>query len=255
MIDLHCHILYGLDDGPKTIEESVELAKAAADQGIHTIVATPHHQNGRYINEKETILRGVAELNDMLRDKGINVTILPGQEIRLYGEVLEDYDAGRIATINETNKYILIEFPTNHVPRYTESLFYDLQLRGFIPVIAHPERNMEIIERPAILYDLINKGALAQLTAASITGDFGKKIKKFSMQLIEHNLVHMVVSDAHNTINRMFKLREAYAEIQSLYGDEMLYQFQDTAYDIIGGKVIDKYDPEQIRKKKFLGIF
>lgn len=255
MIDLHCHILPGIDDGPKTMEESLQMVKEAAKQGIHTIVATPHHQNGKYQNEKQIILHHVDKLNALLKDQEIAVKILPGQEIRLYGELIQDYDSGTILTKNETGKYILVEFPSNHVPRYTESLLYDIQLKGLIPIIAHPERNTEIIERPGLLYDLIKKGALSQVTAASLTGEFGKKIKKFSMQLIEHNLAHMIASDAHNTTSRSFKLREAYDVLEKEFGTDMHYLFQETVYSIISGQSIYKLDPEHIRRKKLFGIF
>lgn len=255
MIDLHCHILSGIDDGAKTIEESVQMAKEAMQQGIHTIVATPHHQNGKYNNEKQVILEKVNELNAVLKEQDIAVKILPGQEIRLYGEFLQDYDSGTILTKNETGKYVLVEFPSNHVPRYAESLLYDIQLKGLVPIIAHPERNTEIIERPGLLYNLIKKGALSQVTAASLTGEFGKKIKKFSMQLVEHNLAHMIASDAHNITTRSFKLREAYDVLEKEFGTDVHYLFQETVYSIISGQSIYKLDPEQIRKKKLFGIF
>jgi protein-tyrosine phosphatase len=255
MIDLHCHILPGIDDGPQNMEEAILMAKQAVNQGIHTIVATPHHQNGRYINEKQLILNQVKGLNEQLYQKGVPLTILPGQEVRLYGEILQDYALQHIATLNETNKYILIEFPSNHVPRYAQTLLYDIQLQGMTPIIAHPERNAEIIERPEILFNLIEKGALSQVTASSLTGDFGKKIKKFSLELIEHGLAHVVASDAHNTSGRSFKLREAYDVIGKEFGENTISQFQDTVYGIIGGKGIYKQEPERIRKKKLFGIF
>ena len=255
MIDLHCHILPGIDDGPETMEESLQMAKEAAQQGIHTIVATPHHQNGKYHNERQVILQKVHQLNEVLKEQDISIKILPGQEIRLYGEFLQDYDSGTILTKNETGKYVLVEFPSNHVPRYAEALLYDIQLKGLIPIIAHPERNAEIIERPNLLYDLVNKGALSQVTAASLTGGFGKKIKKFSMQLIEHNLTHMIASDAHNTTSRSFKLREAYDVLQKEFGTDVHYLFQETVYSIISGQSIYKLDPECVRRKKLFGIF
>jgi protein-tyrosine phosphatase len=255
MIDLHCHILPGVDDGPETIEESLEMAKQAAEQGIHTIVATPHHQNGKYNNEKQAIMQKVNELTTLLKQQDISITILPGQEVRLYGEFLQDYEAGTILTKNETGKYVLVEFPSNHVPRYAEALLYDIQLKGLVPIIAHPERNAEIIERPHLLYDLVNKGALSQVTAASLTGGFGKKIKKFSIQLIEHNLTHMIASDAHNTTTRSFKLREAYDVLEKEFGTDMLYLLQENVYSIISGQSIYKLDAERIQRKKLFGIF
>ena len=184
MIDLHCHILPGIDDGAQTVTDSLAMAKQAVSEGIHTIVATPHHQNGKYVNEHDSIIYQVGQLNDELKQNEIPLKILPGQEVRLYGDLLEDYEAGKIVTLNETNKYILIEFPSNHVPRYAEQLLYELRVKGMIPIIVHPERNAELIERPDKLYDLVSKGALTQVTAGSLLGKFGKKSKNFHCNLL-----------------------------------------------------------------------
>ena len=254
MIDLHCHILPGVDDGARDLSESVKMAKKAVEQGIHTIVATPHHLNNRYENPKETIIDRVRELNRVLLEEKIDLNVLPGQETRIYGEMVEGYELGEILPIDNT-QYVLVEFSSSHVPRYTEKLFYDLQTKGLIPVIVHPERNQEIIERPDVLYKLVEKGALTQVTAASISGDFGKKIKTFSLQLIEANLTHFIASDAHNTVNRTFKMREAFDIIQAKYGNDMVYLLEENAELVIEGSHIYKEVPERIKKKKFLNIF
>lgn len=255
MIDLHCRILPKLDDGAQSIEDSIAMAKEACKEGIHTIVATPHHQNGVYTNPAENILHQVKQLNDRLKEEEINLTILPGQEIRLYGELLEDYELGKIVTLNRTDKYILIEFPANHVPRYAEKMLYELRVKGITPIIVHPERNTEIIERPEVLYKLVNQGALTQITAGSVTGKFGKKIKKFSLQLIEHHLTHVISSDAHNTTTRSFHLQLAYETVEKTFGSSTLYYFKENTYSLISGEMIYREEPEKIRRKKILGLF
>jgi protein-tyrosine phosphatase len=254
MIDLHSHILPSGDDGARELSESVKMAQKAVEQGIHTIVATPHHLNNRYENPKQTIIDRVRELNKVLLDEKIDLNVLPGQETRIYGEMLAGYEKGEILPIDNT-QYVLVEFSSTHVPRYTEKLFYDLQTKGLIPVIVHPERNQEIIERPEVLYQLVEKGALTQVTAASLCGDFGKKIKNFSLQLIDSNLTHFISSDAHNTSNRTFKMREAYDIIQAKYGNDMVYLFQENAELVIKGSHVYKEVPERIKKKKFFKIF
>jgi protein-tyrosine phosphatase len=254
MIDLHCHILPGVDDGAQSLSDSLNMARKALEQGIHTIVATPHHLNNSYENPKRLILARVEELNQLLQKEQIDVKILPGQEVRVHGEMIEGYAAGEILTVNHT-PYVLVEFPSNHVPRYTEKLFYDLQVNGLIPVIVHPERNQEIIERSDLLYQLVKKGALTQITAASVCGDFGKKIKNFSLQLIEANLTHFLASDAHNLTKRTFKMREAYDVMEQKYGSEMVYYFDENAHLVVEGKPIYKEDPERIKKKKFFKLF
>ena len=178
MVDLHCHILPGIDDGAQNLSDSIEMAKQAVDEGIHTIVATPHYIKNVYENNKQTILTKTAELNDALKTAGIDLQILPGQEPRIDGDLLTNLDKGEVITL-AGSPYLFIEFPSAHVPRYTEKLFYDLQQNGLIPIIVHPERNREIIERPEMLYQFVNNGALTQVTAGCLCGDFGKKIKEF----------------------------------------------------------------------------
>ncbi|EKN66459.1 PHP domain-containing protein [Neobacillus bataviensis LMG 21833] len=254
MIDLHCHILPGIDDGAKDMSESIMMARKAVEQGIDTIVATPHHLNNQYENPKQEIIDRVSELNKILLEEKIDLNVLPGQEVRIHGEMIEGFEAGEIQPIDGT-QYVLVEFSSSHVPRYTERLFYDLQMKGLIPVIVHPERNQEIIENPEILYQFVKKGALTQVTAASICGDFGKKIKTFSQQLIEASLTHFIASDAHNLTNRTFKMREAYSQVQEKYGNDMIYMFQENAALVIQGNHVYKEVPERVKKKKLFGIF
>ncbi|CAM4161638.1 tyrosine-protein phosphatase [Lederbergia lenta] len=255
MIDIHCHILPGIDDGSDNFTESLLMARQAEKEGISTIIATPHHQNGRYNNYKADIIEKTAELNEYLQTENINVEILPGQETRIYGELLEDYEAGEILTLANISSYLFIELPSNHVPGYTEQLCFDTQMQGLTPVIVHPERNSELIEHPDKLYKLVKNGVATQITAGSFTGYFGKKIQKFTFDLIESNLTHFLASDAHNTTKRCFKMEEAYELLKKKYGTDSLYYFMDNAELITEGKDIDREIPTPIKRKKILGIF
>jgi len=251
LIDIHCHILPGIDDGAKTIADSLTMAKEAAKQGIRTIVATPH-LNSHYDNRKPLILSKVEELNLALQGEKIDLTILPGQEPRIYGEILEDLEKDEIQPLNGTN-YLFIEFPSNHVPRYTEKLLFDLQVKGLVPIIVHPERNSELMEQPDRLYHLVEQGALTQVTASSLCGYFGKKIKNFSIQLVEANLTHFVASDAHNVTSRTFKMDEAFDLVESEFGLDYVYLFKENAELLVEGKHVVKEIPVPVtRKKKFL---
>ncbi|MFB3164802.1 CpsB/CapC family capsule biosynthesis tyrosine phosphatase [Neobacillus sp. 179-J 1A1 HS] len=253
MIDIHCHILPSVDDGAQSLSDSLNMARKAVEQGINKIVASPHHLTSSYNNPKYSIINKVKDLNKALRDEKIELEILPGQEVRIYGEMLEGYEAGEILPVNHT-PYLLVEFPSNHVPRYTEKLFYDLQMNGLIPVIVHPERNQEIMEHPELLYTLVKKGALTQITATSVCGDFGKKIKNFSLQLIEANLTHFIASDAHNITNRTFKLREATGIIERKYGNELVYYFDENAAQLTEGLSVYREDPKRVKKKKLFNL-
>ncbi|MED4039104.1 tyrosine-protein phosphatase [Niallia taxi] len=254
MIDIHCHILPGVDDGPVSIDESLLMAREAVKEGIKTIIATPHHKNNKYENTKNQILEKVRNFNKVLIKENIPLEILPGQENRIYGELIEDFQSEKILTLSNTN-YLFIEFPSTHVPRYTEKLLYEIQTLGIIPIIVHPERNGELLKNPDIIYKLVKNGSLTQVTASSIAGYFGKSIQKFSGQLIEHNLTHFIASDAHNISNRTFKMAEAFKLIESAYGVDYTYIFSENSNSLIKGNNIIKEIPEAIRKKKFLGIF
>jgi len=252
LIDIHSHILPGVDDGAKTEEESIAMAEAALSEGIRTIIATPHHRNRAYDNYKQEIVTNVAILNELFASKNIPLNVLAGQEVRIYGELLEDYAHGDIQTLADT-KYVLVEFPFGSVPQYTERLLYDMQVAGLRPIIAHPERNRELIENHNRMYELIRNGALSQVTAASLLGKFGKEIAEFSEQLIQANLVHFIASDAHNTDSRGFNLRDAYELIKEKYGIETYYMFLENSELLIEDMNVNRLEPTRIQKRK--GLF
>ena len=253
MIDIHCHILPGIDDGAKTLDESVQMAQAAVAQGIETIIATPHF-NYHYNNEKAAILEQTAAFNKQLTEQNIPLTVLPGQEIRIYGEVVQDYQSGKLVSLAETN-YLMIELPSGHVPRFTERVLYELQLEGVIPVIVHPERNQEIVQNPNLLYRLVKNGALTQITAASLCGGFGKNIKRFTQQLIEANLTHFIASDAHNVTTRSCKMAQAIELLEKKCGSGTVYYFTENAHLLVKGSAVQREIPHRIKKRKLWGIF
>ncbi|MEC3884071.1 CpsB/CapC family capsule biosynthesis tyrosine phosphatase [Halobacillus sp. HZG1] len=255
MIDIHSHILPGVDDGAQTIEESVKMAEAAVADGIRTIIATPHHKNGAYDNYKNDILIQVNELNRTFQERGIDLEVLPGQETRIYGEMIKGLQQEEVLPLNQESNYVFVEFPSGSVPRYANQLFFDLQVAGYSPIIVHPERNKAIMENPDLLYSFVKHGAYVQLTAASVCGKFGKKIKKFSEQLLEANLAHLIASDAHNTGSRGFCMTEAYGEIRSTFGLDFVYLLSENAEDVLVGRALQAEPPNHVKKKKIFGLF
>ncbi|WP_431803259.1 tyrosine-protein phosphatase [Halobacillus andaensis] len=256
MIDIHSHILPGVDDGAQGLEDSIEMAKAAVEDGIHTIIATPHHQNGKYNNEKHHILQQVDTLNQNLAGYNIPLEVLPGQETRIHGDMIESIRTDEILSLTNQGTYIFIEFPSDAVPRYAKQLLFDIQLEGYQPIIVHPERNRQIIQHPSFLYNMVSQGAYTQITAASLTGRFGKNIKKFTHQLIEANLTHLIASDAHNTTSRGFCMTDAYDVIKENYGPSMVYLFAENAEFVVKGEGLAADNPLEIKKKKkLLGLF
>ncbi|QAS53442.1 tyrosine-protein phosphatase [Halobacillus litoralis] len=256
MIDIHSHILPGIDDGAQTIEDSIVMARAAVEDGIHTIIATPHHQNGRYINGKQEILPLVEDLNNHLENHNIPLTVLPGQESRIHGEMIEGLHENEVLTLNANeNGYVFVEFPSNHVPRYAKQMLFDIQVDGYQPIIVHPERNTQLIQESNLLLEMVEKGTYTQVTAASVTGRFGKKIKKFTHQLIESNLTHLIASDAHNTTSRGFCLSEAFEEVDKEFGPEIVDLFLENSEAVVSGAALISDQPQPIKRKKLLGIF
>ncbi|SEO25075.1 protein-tyrosine phosphatase [Amphibacillus marinus] len=255
MIDIHCHILPGLDDGAKHMEESLSMARAAINEGIHTIIATPHHKNGSYENDREAIIKEVAYLNESLAYENIPLTILPGQEIRIHGEMINGIQTGELMTLNESTRYAFVELPTNHIPRYTTQLLFDLQVHDLIPIIVHPERNTELLEHPNRLYEFVRNGALTQVTAASTIGKFGKKTMKFSHELIEYNLTHFIASDAHNLRSRSFMMAAAINQLEAKFGQQTVYKLLDNAELLVDGQTVFAEEPQRIERKKFFGLF
>ncbi|MFG6114170.1 tyrosine-protein phosphatase [Halobacillus sp. MO56] len=255
MIDIHCHILPGVDDGAQTMADSITMAKEALEQGIDTIIATPHHLNGKYENPRLTIFHKVQELNEELKRAGVDLTVLPGQETRINGDMITDLEKEEILPLNVDSSYVFVELPSDQVPQYTKQMLFDMQRAGYKPIIVHPERNKKLMEDPDLLYHFVKGGAYTQVTAGSVAGKFGKNIQKFTHQLIKSNLTHLIASDAHNIGSRGFFTKEAYQEIRKKYGASQVYYFMENAYYVTQGEVLAAEPPERIKQKKFLGIF
>ena len=254
MIDIHNHILVDVDDGPKNIEETIDLINQAHSEGVTDIVATPHHLHPRYDNNIQVVKEKLEELRNNEVIKQLRINLYPGQEIRVTDQIIEDIHNGNIEGINNS-KYLLVEFPSNDVPHYTHKLFYELQTMGYVPIIAHPERNKAIAENLDILFDLVNGGALSQITSSSLLGDFGRKVKKISLQMIDNNLTHFVASDAHNSSVRPFVMEKLFREksLKTYYED--LERFMENGKAVINDERISKHQPTQeYKQKKWFGL-
>lgn len=254
MIDLHCHILPGIDDGAENLDASIAMAEKAIHQGITHILCTPHHNNGKYSNPKPEVISLVSFLQSELDDRNLPLTLMEGQEVRITGDLIEDIRQDNILFTDLDNTYILIEFPTMEVPIYTEQVFFELQQLGKIPVIVHPERNAHFRKDPNHLIPFLEQGCLAQLTAPSYVGTFGKDIQKTAKTMVEHNLVQMMASDAHGVKKRTFYMKEAYEQIAKDFGQDKVTKMQQVAKDLINGDPVVYPTYISVKKKKF-GLF
>lgn len=211
MIDIHSHILPGIDDGSKDMEMSVKMLKLAELKGTKTIVATPHYIKGIYENHYAEIFALHQELKIAAISAGINVEILLGQEIMLDKHSLKLCREEKLRGINGT-RYMLIEFPMGKLPRDALDLIYELRLLNIKPIVAHPERYEYIYESPITVNDFLSEGCFFQINAGSLQGLFGKKVYNCAKLLVREGLANFIASDAHSIGRRCPGLIEGFRE-------------------------------------------
>ena len=234
MIDLHCHILPGLDDGPTTIEESLAMAEIAVADGITKIIATPHIRGP--LPSEDDILRETDSLNLLLAKNNIPLEIIPAAEV--YAMAAPTLLTDR--TINNT-KYVLIEFPLSHLPAEAGRVIFDLRVNGYRPIIAHPERIPNIIDHPEILERLLDEQVYVQVTASSLTGDFGPGPEKCATRLLKGGLVHFIASDAHSSKFRKPQLTHGLAVAENILGrGKALKLVADNPAAVLEGRDLDE---------------
>jgi len=240
MIDIHAHILPGIDDGPATLEESLEMARIAVKDGIHTMIATPHCLNGLYFNWRTDILRACEQLNSALKKQEIPLTLLPGSEVRLSPEILEEIKKGRLMTLNDTGRYLSLELPDQFLPQSINLLINRLKERDITPIITHPERNLAIQHNIELLHEFISAGALIQITAGSLTGKFGPVVLKCCQRLVESDMAHFMGTDAHSPTSRPPTLFAAFKKLSSLLGEKRAKKMMSEAPNamLLGGNIL-----------------
>jgi protein-tyrosine phosphatase len=223
VIDLHCHILPGVDDGAQTDADSIGLLNQAIDDGITHMALTPHVQPGRYENNQSNLQAPFKKLQQLIKDQQLNITISLGGEVRLCAEVLGLFANQNLPFIGKyKDKHVmLLELPHNGIPPGSDKLADWLIDRGILPMIAHPERNKAIMTDINKAQPFIQRGCLFQLTAMSVTNDFGEQAYNIAHQFLENNWATIVASDAHNQNRRPPILSKAYNYITEKYGEAL----------------------------------
>ena len=217
MIDLHAHILPGLDDGATDLAESLAMARLACADGVRTIVATPHNHDWKPGIGRLDILERVAHLQSALDAAGISMKCVPGVEAYLTPNITEQVESGQAFCLGGS-RYILVELPLELYPSYVEQAIFELQIKGLAPILAHPERNAVLAREPRRLYQLVERGLLTQLTAASLVGGFGPQVQDAASLFLKHNLAHIIASDAHGVEGRSPVLSAAVAAAAAVVG-------------------------------------
>lgn len=250
MIDLHCHILPCVDDGSKSLEESLSMAKKAVEDSIHTIVATPHTLDGIYLNPVQKVSSRVTDLEDVLSKNHIDLRLCAGADVHLCPRMMERVASGDAGTIDNAGKYLLLELPSQTVPPGVKDEIFNLKVNGITPIITHPERNPIIQHDMNILFELVSMGALCQVTAMSITGDFGGMVMKCAEMLLKNRLVHVIASDAHSFDSRPPVLSPAVDAASGIMGsyEDAERMVTEVPAAILAGDMPEIPEPNRIKK-------
>jgi protein-tyrosine phosphatase len=246
MIDLHSHFLYGIDDGPQDLPMTLAMLRQAASVGIWYLLATPHVNERISAADETRIFKTFENIRQKIKKENINL------EIGLAGEV--DYNADMLSWLDHSwllfgkeKKYLLFEIPLFNLPVHFTELLFQLTVRGVIPVLAHPERNIHIQKKPKILLEWINHGCLIQLNAGSVLGKFGAKCRRLCDRMLEANMVTLVGSDAHNTDSRGYHvMQEAFEWINGRFSPEYAdILFKSNPGSMITGAELLRFEVEE----------
>lgn len=225
MIDLHSHIICNVDDGSKSKNMTFNMLKMAEFNGTKKIIATPHFFRGNFETPFNQVFEIFEEVKSLVKENNINIEVYCGQEVYYSDKILEQYINGEIGTINNS-KYMLIEFPMRdfNINEILDSI-YELQIKGVVPVVAHPERYYKFIREPRLINKFIKAGFLFQLNTGSICGDFGKDAKKTSEIFVKNKIYNFIGSDCHRDDKRTSNMSLGIKKIENInkiYIDEIM---------------------------------
>ena len=201
MIDLHSHILPGLDDGATDLEVAVAMARAFVADGVEVVACTPHILPGLYHNSGPQIRQAVARLQHVLDDKDIPLRLIPGADNHIIPDFVAGLRTGHLLTLGDT-RYVLVEPPHHVAPARLEELFFDIRVAGFVPILTHPERLTWIRSQYAMMARLAQSGVWMQITAGSLSGSFGREARYWAERLLEDGYTHILATDAHDLRRR-----------------------------------------------------
>lgn len=254
MFDMHSHILFGVDDGPETIDDSIAMLEQAAKEGITHIISTSHATHPMFHTLAEDVTKQVQLLQQKVNEQGIPLQIHTGHEIRVTDQTAAQLKSGYVLPL-ANSRYVLLELPSATVPPFVKNLVMELVAEHYVPIIAHPERNKAIAEKPERLERLIREGAVAQVTAGSLSGHFGKTIQQTAVQLVEANLVHTYGSDAHNLKTRPFLFNEGLDYLDKKKLSSAVDILLENNARIVDNRELFLLEPQAVKRKKLFGLF
>ena len=219
MIDLHSHLLPGIDDGSKDLAMSLAMARLASADGISTIACTPHILPGVYNNSGPTIRSAVTLLAEKLAEAGIPITVVTGADVHIAPDLALQLKDGRALTLNNS-RYFLLEPPHHVLPPRLEDLIFGLQAAGYVPILTHPERLSWIEGHYDLIRRLVSSSVLMQITAGSVMGRFGRRPRYWAERMLDEGLCHLLATDAHNTEQRAPRMADARDVVAHRLGDD-----------------------------------
>jgi protein-tyrosine phosphatase len=218
--DIHCHILPSIDDGANDLTQSVKMAQMAYIDGTTSLIATPHQLGTNSSVCTGAIKEKVTLLQRKLNSVNIELSVVPGADVRIDPELPHLLKQGKVLTLADREKHVLLELP--HDTYYPlDQLLKSLRKQGLVGILSHPERNRGIMKDPDVMWDVIEAGGLLQITAASLTGAFGSSCQEIAELAVDEGLIHFIASDAHDTKHRPFGMRDAYDTICDMAGEKL----------------------------------
>lgn len=251
MIDLHSHILPGVDDGAEDMKMALEMAQLYVENGYDQIIATPHWIEYGGTTKRSENIEVLASFIRKLEEAGIELKVRLGNEFFITPNLVQYVINQEGATLNNSD-YVLVELPMRDYPQYTENVIFDLQLKGYKPIIAHPERYEYFRETPEVLAKLIERGIYTQMNLPSLTGQYGKEVQKSAKVFLEHQMVHFLGTDSHSNRRRSPRVKEALQLVEEMVGKEMKEELTNLrAKKVIENQSLVVPNPIQIKKKKW----
>lgn len=222
-VDIHCHLVPGIDDGAKSYDDSLQMARLAVAEGIGTIIATPH-QLGAFGENRGALIRArVTELQQRLDDEDIPLRVLPGADVRIEVDLVKKIRDGDVLTLADRGKHVLLELPHElYFP--LEPVLDQLAKAGLVGILSHPERNQGLLQQWRLTANLVNHGCLMQVTSGSLVGSFGPRSQEMAEWMVAEGLVHFLATDAHGPKSRRPLIRRAYEHAATLAGPDLANQ-------------------------------
>lgn len=254
MIDLHCHLLPGIDDGAADWTEAAAMAERYVEDGVVCVAATPHMMpDGPFANRASAVLSLVDEARRRFGEAGITLEIVAGGELYASEELIRGIDDGSLLTYGGMGRYALVEMPAAEIPPFIEEVWFALQVRGITPILAHPERNLAVAADPERLIPWIERGVALQVNARSILGASGSGTRRVAETLLLRRMAHLVASDAHGARRRPPGLSEARARVEELVdGEYAATLVSGNPRKVIAGEPIERWEPAPPPKRGIL---